>query len=70
MIIQILMSGVLLFLVPAVVGTLFEKVNIGPKKPLFYYLICKGTVEERIYRNLQEGKDFDERMFEGYLKGE
>lgn len=38
MIIQILMSGVLLFLVPAVVGTLFEKVNIGPKKPLFYWI--------------------------------
>lgn len=40
------------------------------KKPLFYYLICKGTVEERIYSNLQQGKDFDERMFEGYLNGE
>ena len=40
------------------------------KKPLFYYLICRGTVEEKIYRNLQEGKDFDEMMFEGYLKGE
>jgi SNF2 family DNA or RNA helicase len=40
------------------------------KKPLFYYLICKGTVEEKIYSNLQQGKDFDEMMFEGYLKGE
>lgn len=38
MIIQILMSGIILFLVPAVVGTLFEKVNIGPKKPLFYWI--------------------------------
>ncbi len=38
MIIQILMSGLLLFLVPTVVGSLFEKVNIGPKKPLFYWI--------------------------------
>lgn len=38
MIIQILMSYALLFLVPAVVGTLFEKVHNGPKKPLFYWI--------------------------------
>lgn len=40
------------------------------KKPLFYYLICKGTVEEKIYQNLQEGKDFDDRMFDNYMRGE
>ena len=39
------------------------------KKPLFYYLICKDTVEEATWKSLQEGKDFDERMFEKYLEG-
>jgi len=39
------------------------------KKPLFYYLICKDTVEEATWKSLQEGKDFDERMFEQYLEG-
>ena len=39
------------------------------KKPLFYYLICKNTVEEATWNSLMEGKDFDERMFEKYLEG-
>ena len=39
------------------------------KKPLFYYLICKDTVEEATWKSLQEGKDFDERMFQKYLEG-
>jgi len=39
------------------------------KKPLFYYLICKDTVEEATWKSLQEGKDFDEKMFEQYLEG-
>lgn len=39
------------------------------KKPLFYYLICKDTVEEATWNSLMQGKDFDERMFEKYLEG-
>lgn len=39
------------------------------KKPLFYYLICKNTVEEATWESLQEGKDFDEEMFKKYLEG-
>lgn len=39
------------------------------KKPLFYYLICKDTVEQATWNSLQEGKDFDERMFQKYLEG-
>lgn len=39
------------------------------KKPLFYYLICKNTVEEATWDSLQEGKDFDEIMFKKYLEG-
>lgn len=34
------------------------------KKPMFYYLVMKGTIDSSILRNLKEGKDFDERMFE------
>ena len=37
------------------------------RKPLFYYLICKNTVEERIYKKLKEGKTFDDRMFDQYI---
>ena len=39
------------------------------EKPLFYYLICKGTVEEKILRSIQEGKDFDTFMFDAYING-
>lgn len=39
-------------------------------KPLFYYLICKNTLEVAIYKTLLEGKDFDDKMFERYLEGD
>lgn len=39
------------------------------KKPLFYYLICKDTVEEKIYWRLMQGKDFDDKMFQSYMEG-
>lgn len=37
------------------------------QKPLYYYLYCKGTVEEKIYDALKKGQDFDDKMFERYL---
>ena len=40
------------------------------KKPLFYFLICKDTVEVSTYKALLKGKDFDDIMFEEYMKGE
>ena len=43
------------------------------KKPLFYFLIMKGTIDARVYHSLQEGKDFDERMYaehEGWNVGD
>ena len=40
------------------------------KKPLFYYLVTDNTVEEKIMDNLNKGLDFDDRMFDRYLKGE
>lgn len=42
--------------------------RIGQSRPCFYYkLICKDSVEERIYRALERGVDFTEKLFE---KGE
>lgn len=38
------------------------------KKPLFYYLQTKGTIETAIYNSLKNGKNFDDKMFEKYLQ--
>jgi SNF2 family DNA or RNA helicase len=37
-------------------------------KPLYYNLCCRGTVEEKIVRALKDGKDFDDKMFDAYMK--
>ena len=38
------------------------------KKPLFYNLYCKDTIEEKILKTIKKGQNFDERMFENYMK--
>lgn len=38
------------------------------KKPLFYYLQTKNSIETAIYKSLKVGKNFDDKMFEKYLK--
>lgn len=38
------------------------------KQPVFYYLQTKGSVEKAIYDNLKKGQDFDDKMFEKWLK--
>ena len=38
------------------------------KQPVYYYLQIMTSVEPQIYRALQEGKDFDDRMFESWLE--
>lgn len=38
------------------------------KKPLFYNLYCKDTVEEKILKTIKGGQDFDNEMFEEYIK--
>lgn len=41
------------------------------KQPVYYYLQIMNSVEPAIYRNLKDGQDFDERMFEEWMeKGE
>jgi len=37
------------------------------KKPLFYNLYCKGTVEEKILKTIKKGITFDMNMFETYM---
>ena len=39
--------------------------RIGQNKPCFYYyLICRNSIEERIYRTLAMRKDYTDRLFE------
>lgn len=38
------------------------------KQPIFYYLQTKGSVEKAIYDNLKKGQDFDDKMFDAWLK--
>ena len=40
------------------------------KQPLFYYLSTIGSVERAIYKTLQQGKDFDEKIFETWLQNQ
>ena len=38
--------------------------RIGQSKPCFYYvLMCKGSIEESIYRTLKERKDYTDELF-------
>ena len=38
------------------------------KQPVFYYLQIMNSVEPAIYRALQDGKNFDERLFESWME--
>jgi hypothetical protein len=38
------------------------------KQPVYYYLQIAGSVEPAIYMNLKDGKDFDAKMFNKWLK--
>lgn len=40
------------------------------KQPVYYYLQIMNSVEPAIYRNLKDGKDFDDKMFEEWLEKE
>lgn len=38
--------------------------RIGQSKPCFYYrLICKNSIEEKIYQSIEKGIDFTEKLF-------
>lgn len=38
------------------------------RKPLYYNLYCKDTVEQKILETMKKGLDFDTKMFEMYIK--
>ena len=59
----------IVYFTPPLSSELFEQSKkrihrIGQDRPCFYYyLICRGSVEERIYENLRERKDYTEELF-------
>lgn len=63
----------IIYFTPTLSSELFEQSKkrthrIGQNKPCFYYqLICKNSVEEKIYKALSMRKDYTDKLFE---KGE
>lgn len=63
----------IIYFTPCLSSELFEQSKkrthrIGQEKPCFYYqLICKDSVEEKIYSTLALRKDFTEKLFEKEL---
>lgn len=55
---------------PPLSSELFEQSKkrthrIGQEKPCFYYyLVCKNSIEEHIYKVLKLRKDYTEKLFE------
>lgn len=64
-------SNKIVYFTPPLSSELFEQSKkrthrIGQERTCFYYyLICKGSIEERIYRVLAMRKDYTEKLFEG-----
>lgn len=62
-------SNKILYFTPPLSSELFEQSKkrthrIGQKRTCFYYyLICKNSIEEKIYRTLEMRRDFTERLF-------
>lgn len=60
----------IVYFTPPLSSELFEQSKkrihrIGQDKPCFYYyLTCKGSVEEKIYKTLEMRKDYTEALFE------
>lgn len=60
----------IVYFIPPLSSELFEQSKkrihrIGQDKPCFYYyLTCKGSVEEKIYKTLAMRKDYTEALFE------
>jgi SNF2 family DNA or RNA helicase len=67
------LANKIIYFTPPLSSELFEQSKkrthrIGQKKPCFYYqLICKDSVEEKIYFNLAKKQDYTEKLFKGGL---
>ncbi|MED4061677.1 DEAD/DEAH box helicase [Priestia megaterium] len=65
----------IVYFTPPLSSELFEQSKkrthrIGQKSTCFYYqLICKGSVEEKIYRTLAMRKDYTDKLFEEDERG-
>lgn len=63
-------SNKIIYFTPTLSSELFEQSKkrihrIGQKRPCFYYqLVCKGSVEENIYKTLEQRKDYTDALFE------
>lgn len=61
----------IVYFTPPLSSELFEQSKkrihrIGQEKPCFYYyLTCKGSIEEKIYRTLAMRRDYTDALFEG-----
>ena len=61
----------IIYFTPPLSSELFEQSKkrihrIGQEKPCFYYyLTCKGSIEEKIYRTLAMRRDYTDALFEG-----
>ena len=64
------LANKIVYFTPPLSSELFEQSKkrihrIGQSKPCFYYyLTCKNSVEEKIYRTLEMRKDYTEALFE------
>ena len=60
----------IIYFSPPLSSELFEQSKkrihrIGQNRPCFYYqLVCSGSVEAQIYRNLKMRQDYTEALFE------
>ena len=60
----------IIYFTPPLSSELFEQSKkrihrVGQSKPCFYYyLTCKGSIEENIYKTLEMRKDYTEFLFE------
>lgn len=63
-------SNKIIYFTPPIMSELFEQSKkrthrIGQDKTCYYYyLICRSSVEERIYKRLKERKDYTDYLFE------
>lgn len=63
------LANKIIYFSPPLSSELFEQSKkrihrIGQARPCFYYLmICKGSVEEKIYKALEQRKDYTEELF-------
>ena len=60
----------IIYFTPPLSSEIFEQSKkrthrIGQNKTCFYYrLICKNSIEQKIYKTLEMRRDFTERLFE------